>query len=320
MPQIQIDGVVPIVPTPFLADGSPDWNALKSLLDFAVGAGVSAVCLPAYASEFYKLTDSERRDVAIRAVGLLDGRLPVIGQVNHASAAYAAETARDLERAGASAISVAVPRLFNLPERDLLRYFDRILESIVIPLLIQDFNPGGITVSLDFLQQLRRQHQHFRYLKLEEPLMAERVRTIIDGTNGELGVLEGWGGVYMLELIEAGIVGIMPGLAVADILQLVWNRARQGDHDGAYSVFMSVLPQITYSLQSMEFFHHPEKALLTARGVLPAAIVRDATFTVGTVDQAHIAFLNRKILELLDQLGLARRPEVAQQIRTVVGI
>jgi hypothetical protein len=83
---------------------------------------------------------------------------------------------------------------------------------------------------------------------------------------------------------------------------------------------MSVLPQITYSLQSMEFFHHPEKALLTARGVLPAAIVRDATFTVGTVDQAHIAFLNRKILELLDQLGLARRPEVAQQIRTVVGI
>jgi 4-hydroxy-tetrahydrodipicolinate synthase len=213
-----------------------------------------------------------------------------------------------MERAGASAISVAVPRLFNLPERDLLRYFDRILDSIGIPLLIQDFNPGGTTVSLDFLQQLRRQHQHFRYLKLEEPLMSDRVRAIIDGTNGEVGVLEGWGGVYMIELFKAGIVGIMPGLAVADVLQLVWNRERQGDHDGAYSAFVGVLPQINYSLQNIEFFHHAEKALLAARGVLPNAIVRDATLTVGDNDRAHIDFLNRRVLEWLDHLGLARKP------------
>ena len=109
MPQFEIDGIVPIVPTPFLPDGSPDWDSLERLLDFAVSANVSAVCLPAYASEFYKLTDSERRDIAIRAAGLLGMRLPLIGQVNHVSTAYVAETARELERAGVSAISVAVP-------------------------------------------------------------------------------------------------------------------------------------------------------------------------------------------------------------------
>jgi dihydrodipicolinate synthase/N-acetylneuraminate lyase len=308
MPQLQIHGVVPIIPTPFLEDGSPDWNSLKNLLDFAVGARVCAVCLPAYASEFYKLTDGERRELAIRAASLAAGRLPVIGQVNHVSTAYVAETAAELERGGVSAISVAVPRLFNLPERDLLRYFGRILDAIAIPLLIQDFNPGGTTLSLDFLQQLRRQHQHFRYLKLEEPLMSERVRAIVDGTNGELGVLEGWGGIYIIELIRAGIVGIMPSLSVADVLQLVWNRAQQGDQDGAYAAFVGVLPHISYSLQSLEFLHHTEKALLVARGVLPAAVVRDATVTVGSDDRVHIDFLNRKVLEWLDHLGLARLP------------
>jgi 2-keto-3-deoxy-L-arabinonate dehydratase len=155
MSTLQINGVVPIIPTPFLPQGGPDWGALKRLLDFAVNGGVCAVCLPAYASEFYKLTDSERRDMVIHAVELMQGRLPVIGQVNHVSTAYVAETARDLERAGASAISVAVPRLFGLPERDLLRYYDRILQSITIPLLIQDFNPGGPTLSLSFLKQLQ---------------------------------------------------------------------------------------------------------------------------------------------------------------------
>ena len=305
MQNFEINGIVPIIPTPFHLDGAPDWKSLASLLDFAVAGGVSAVCLPAYASEFYKLTDSERRDVVIRAVDILGARLPVIGQVNHVSTAYVAESARELERAGASAISVAVPRLFNLPERDLLRYFGRILDAIGIPLLIQDFNPGGTTLSLDFLKQLRRQHEHFRYLKLEEPLMAERVRSIVDGTNGEVGVVEGWGGVYMIELIGAGIVGVMPGLGVADILQFVWNRERGGDKDGAYAAFLGVLPQISYSLQSLEFFHHAEKSLLTARGLLPSSIVREATLTVGENDRAHIGFLNRKVLEWLDHLGLA---------------
>ena len=306
MQHFEIDGIVPIVPTPFFADGTLDWRSLERLLDFAVSAGVSAVCLPAYASEFYKLTDSERRDVVIRAIELLDARLPVVGQVNHVSTAHVAETARELECAGASAISVAVPRLFNLPECDLLRYFGRILDAIGIPLLIQDFNPGGTTLSLDFLRQLRRQHQHFRYLKLEEPLMSERVRTIVDGTDGEVGVIEGWGGMYMIELMGAGIVGVMPGLAVADVLQLIWNRERLGDKDGAYAAFLGVLPQISYSLQSLEFFHHAEKSLLTARGVLPATVVREVTLTVGENDLEHIGFLNWKVLEWIDHLGLAK--------------
>jgi 2-keto-3-deoxy-L-arabinonate dehydratase len=35
-------------------------NALRRLIDFAIASGLKAVCLPAYASEFYKLTDEER--------------------------------------------------------------------------------------------------------------------------------------------------------------------------------------------------------------------------------------------------------------------
>jgi len=301
-----IDGIVPIIPTPFLTDGGPDWTSLKRLLEFAARGGVSAVCLPAYASEFYKLRESERRDIVIKAVALMEGRLPVIGQVNHVSTDYVVETAHELELAGASAIAVAVPRLFNLPERDLLRYFDRVLEAITIPLLIQDFNPGGPTVGLSFVQQLRRQHPHFRYLKLEEPLMCDRVRQIVDGTSGELGVLEGWGGMYMMELMDAGICGVMPGLAISDILQTVWNRMRAGEKDSAYAAFIEVLPQINCSLQSMEFFHHAEKALLVARGVLPEVIIREATLTVGPYDQAHIAFLNRRIVEWLDAHPMGR--------------
>ena len=298
MAAFEIDGVVPVIPTPFTREGGLDWTALGDLLEFAIDASVCGVVLPAYASEFYKLQDAERIELVCKAISILNGRLPVVAQVNHVSTSYAAETARDLERAGAAAISVAVPRLFGLPERDLLRYFDRILQAITIPLIIQDFNPGGTTVSLDFVKSLHRQHQHFRYLKLEEPMLAERVQSIVEHTDGAVGVIDGWGGIYMLELIDAGACGVMPGLAVSDLLQIVWERARAGNKDAAYELFQCVLPQITYSLQNLEFFHHAEKALLVARGILSAPEVRDATLTIHEIDREHMNFLNRKIVDL----------------------
>jgi 4-hydroxy-tetrahydrodipicolinate synthase len=302
MTAFEIDGILPIVPTPFRSDGSVDRTALDRLLEFAVSARVCGVCLPAYASEFYKLRDTERRELLLQAIRTMNGRLPIVAQVNHVSTDYVAETAREFQHAGAAAISIAVPRVFGLPERDLLRHFDRILQAITVPLIIQDFNPTGATVSLDFVKTLCRQHPHFRYLKLEEPLMAGRVRSIIQETNGTVGVIEGWGGAYMLELVDAGICGVMSGLAVSDLLQIVWSRARAGNKDAAYKLFQGILPQITYSLQNLEFFHHAEKTLLVARGVLSDPGVRDATLTVHGIDRAHIQFLNQKILDLVKKI------------------
>lgn len=299
MAKFEINGIVPIVPTPFTQDGSIDWREFGQLLEFAVQGRVCAICLPAYASEFYKLQEEERCELVHHAIRLLSGRLPVVAQINDISLAHAVHTARDLERAGADAISVAVPRLFVLPERDLLRYFDRILDAISVPLVIQDFNPFGTTVSVDFARSLNRQHSHFRYLKLEEPMLSARVQAILEETKGAVGVLDGWGGAYMLELIDAGICGVMPGLAVSDILQIVWEKARAGDKDAAYKLFQGVLPQIWYSLQNLELFHHAEKALLVARGVLSNSDVRDATLSVNKIDREHMDFLNRKIMDLL---------------------
>lgn len=299
MKAFNVDGILPVIPTPFDHEGNVDWPALDGLLEFACTAGVCGVCLPAYASEFYKLLDSDRRELVCQAVRDLRGRLPVVAQVNHVSIAFVIEMARELEAAGAAAISVAVPRLFSLPELDLLRYFDRILQSITVPLIIQDFNPGGATVTLEFVKALHGQHGHFRYLKLEEPLMARRVRSVIEETNGAVGVIDGWGGMYMLELIDAGICGVMPGLAISDLLQIVWERAHAGNKDAAYELFQGILPQIAYSLQNIEFFHHAEKALLVARGVLTEPYVRDATLTIDPIDRAHIHFLNQKICDLV---------------------
>jgi 4-hydroxy-tetrahydrodipicolinate synthase len=108
--------------------------------------------------------------------------------------------------------------------------------------------------------------------------MSARVREINDATGGRVGVLEGWGGMYMLELIPAGIAGVMPGLGVSDVLALSFRQAKANDFDGAYEIFMHVCPQIVFSLQNMELFHHAEKRFLRARGTHASSRRRCATY------------------------------------------
>jgi len=306
--EIRINGIVPIIPTPFSVDEQVDWTSFARLIEFACAAGACAMCLPAYASEFYKLSEHERLRVVAEAVRHTAGRIPVFAQVNYISATQAVETAREAQKIGASAIATAVPRMLALGEPDLYRYFDRLLCSIDIPLLIQDVNPSGPTVSARFVSELHRAHPHFRWIKLEEPMMSSKVTAILEATNGEVGVLEGWGGMYMLDLIPAGICGVIPGLAVSDLLAKVFQLATQGDRLGAYKIHEAILPQIVLSLQHMELFHHAEKRLLVARGILQEAVVRELTLQLDRHTDDRISFLNGQILALLDRLDLPHNP------------
>ena len=62
-------GMMPVIPTPFAEDESIDERSLEAVVDWVARTGLGGLCLPAYASEFYKL----------------DGRIPLVAQANHGS-------------------------------------------------------------------------------------------------------------------------------------------------------------------------------------------------------------------------------------------
>lgn len=299
----ELFGVVPIVPTPFTENEEIDEAALRRLIDFACASGVGAVCLPAYASEFYKLTDDEKVQVVKIAIDQAAGRLKIVAQCNHPSLRSAIRLAQANVANGADVVSLAVPRIFALPENALMEYLSGFLKSVPnTPVLIQDFNPGGATIGAAFIKKLKDAHGNFRYLKLEEPLCGPKFEDIIKTTGGSVGLFEGWGGLYMLELIPVGISGVMPGLAVADILQKVFTLRKSGQHDKAFEVFEKVMPQIFFSLQNMELFHYAEKELLMARGVLSNSIARKAAYIPDTATAKFIGELNQRIVALVREL------------------
>ena len=213
-----------------------------------------------------------------------------------------------LEDAGADLISFAIPRQFAAYERDILDYCSTICNAVDLPVLVQDFNPGGATVGPDFCRQLIERSPNFNYIKLEEPLLGPKLRAIREATSDGVGVLEGWGGMYMPELFESGIAGVMPGLGHADIMNRIWDLGTSGDMEGTLDVFDLVLAQVVFSLQDMELYLRIEKQLLAMRNIIQNTGVRSLSLSPDKETEVHGKRLNERVLKLVEQLGFQRNP------------
>ena len=303
----EITGVVAVLVTPFDDGEEIVHDDIARQVEAAVAFGISGICLPAYASEFYKLSHAERLDVVRTAVEASKGRIPVVGQSNHPSVRQAADMARRNADSGVDLISFALPRQFGTSEEDLLAYCQTICRAVNLPVLIQDFNPGGATVGPDFCRRLHDACPNFRYIKLEEPLLGPKLRAIRGATEDRVAVFEGWGGMYLPELFSSGVAGVMPGLGHADGMKRIWDLGSAGDIEGALDVFDDLLAQIAFSLQNLEFYLSMEKQLLAARGIIRHTRVRGLTLTPDGEAAAHAARLNERVLRLIERLGFKRR-------------
>lgn len=290
-----IRGVVPILPTPFHSDDELDLQGLAALVDFSIAAGAAAVGTPAFGSEFYKLTDSERLHVLESVIAHAAGRIPVIAQCNQHSPRHAALLSKQAEKMGAAAVSIALPHPFPVSPAHLLAYARTVCESVSLPVVVQDWSASGERVGLPFVLELRKHCANFRYLKREEPGIGPFIRAVRHEVGDEVGVFLGWGGMYVPELQPAGACGVMPGLALADLFVRIWQLGSEDEWSRAYSLFAQIAPYLQFSLQTFEQFHHAEKRLLQARGILQSSLVRPVTIEM---DPDARRYLDKLIFEL----------------------
>lgn len=295
-----LTGVIPVVPTPFTESDEVDTKALSRLVDFAATCHVQTVVSPAFGSEFYKLDASERARV-IEAVSNRSATrgLRVVVQCNHTSSRAAAKSAAEARDLGASAVATALPRAFATSSAQLFEHACRVCDSTDLPVIVQDWNPNGETMDASFWVRLHRRCANFQMAKLEGPTAGTVSRVLNRETNGKVGVLAGWGGLYALQLFEAGVAGIMPGLALADLFVEIWSRLRSGKRLAAFDLFCAISPYLQFSLQTFEQFHHAEKWLLARRGVLDGARVRPVSIDLDADAKSYLNLLTDRLLVTL---------------------
>jgi len=140
-----ITGSLVAIVTPMQEDGSIDFAALQSLIDFHVREGSDGIVVVGTTGESPTVNVEEHCELIRFTVEKVAGRLPVIAGTGGNSTAEAIELTRFAKMAGAQAALSVVP-YYNKPTQEgLYRHFRSIAEAVDIPVVL--YNVPGRTVA-----------------------------------------------------------------------------------------------------------------------------------------------------------------------------
>lgn len=265
-------GVHSVTVTPFVADESLDETALRSVVDYYVGSGLTGILVLGVLGEADRLTDAERERVQRIAIEHVQGRVQVTVGVSHPATVVAAERARSAERMGATAVMVAAPG-GSVAGPALREHFRRVADGLSIPLVVQDFpSVGGVQLPVDFLADLTDLLPPGSAIKAEDPPTPAKIEQLREAAPS-LRVFGGLGGTALIQELEAGSDGTMTGFALPEILVEIVEAHVNGEAERARRLFEAALPLLVFEAQPVVGLGI-RKEILRRRGAISTAIVR----------------------------------------------
>lgn len=274
-------GVYPVVSTPFGADGSIAHEDIERVIDAQVERGIHGVVLFGIGAEFYKLSDAERRAIVSTATDALAGTDTdlVVSVTDHATY-HAVRFARFADDAGADAIMVLPPFFLGPSSDDLRAHVRRVGEAVDVPVIVQ-YAPEqtGVAMRPQEFVDLAAAVDTVRYFKIESRPPGPDISALTERLGNRGGVFVGYGGLGMIEALDRGADGVIPGAAISSHYLEVWDRYRAGDREAARRAHAAMVPLISHLIQDIEGFIHYEKRLLEAEGLIDATGARDPAFT-----------------------------------------
>jgi len=282
-------GIFPILATTFRENGSLDLDSQVRLVHHLLDAGAHGLGLFGNASEGYALLASERRELLRVIVAEVDGHVPLVVSTGHTGTDAAVALSREAEDMGASALMVLPPYFLRTDGDGLMHYFSAISGAVRIPIMVQDAPLlTQVTMPAALLGRMGREIERVRYVKVEAPPTAPKVSAVA-AADGPL-VFGGLNAQFMIEEIQRGARGMMPGSDLTAGLVEVWNRLEAARTNDAWRLFARLLPLLRFELQPGLGVSAMKHNLVQA-GVIHCARVRHPTAALEKRSLEELAFL-----------------------------
>lgn len=245
-----LKGVMPVAPTIFTDNEELDLQGQRRVVDYLVDGGSDAVCILANYSEQFSLTDEERESVLVATLEQAAGRLPVCVTTSHFSARIARGRSLRAQELGASLVMLMPPFFgasMKVDDEAVLDYFRRVTEGVDIDIMIQDAPMSPTLLSVPLLARLAREIPQVKYVKVEMPQAADKLRALIAAAGDDLpGPFDGEEAITLIPDLEAGAQGTMSSCMVPDELGQIVRNFHAGERDKAVRQWERLLPFIHF--------------------------------------------------------------------------
>lgn len=272
-----LNGILPVLPTPFTHEDEVDTQAMVGLVGYALKVGVNGVVFPGFASEVEHLAPQEREVLLKQVVDTVGGQIPVVAGASAETAAQVIDHGVIAQSLGVSWLMIQPPKSIGSGFADVAAFFEPIVSALPeMQIILQNAPaPRGSDLSPATILMITDQFPQITYVK-EETLPAGPAITSILAEKPDtlMGVIGGGGARYILDEYKRGACAAMPALEIAGEHVALDRAWRQGEHGTAREIYLRTLPLLT--LQAV-YRMRLTKHTMMRRGVLDNAVVRAPT-------------------------------------------
>lgn len=136
------------ITTPFKKDGSVDYEAFTTQIEYQVANGTDAIIVCGTTGEASTLSHEEHLDVIRHCVKVVNKRIPVIAGTGSNCTETAIYLSQEAEKAGVDGILVVTPYYNKCTQKGLYAHYKMVAESVKVPMIMYNIpgRTGGVLI------------------------------------------------------------------------------------------------------------------------------------------------------------------------------
>lgn len=293
-------GVSPVLAPPFTEDGELDYDSLNTLIEYIIDTGADALTLFGIGGEYYKLTEGERKHLMEYVVNQVSGRIKCIISVTDHSYEVAAKFAKLAESKGADMLMLLPPFFLGPSQNMIIKHIHKVCEAVKIPIMLQYApNETGVNLPINLFVGLENDISNFNYIKVECKPPGPMISLIRKNT--KLNVFIGYAGLQLLDGLERGVSGVVPGCSLTEIYVKIFNNYISGNKDKAYKIYLDLVPTLNFIFQSVEMIIKCEKVILARRGIIKTSYCRAESYNLDNQFKSQLNYYMNRVNKYFDK-------------------
>ena len=268
--------------TPFMKDGSVDYEALVRLVDYQIESGTDFLCVLGTTAETPTLSADEQMKVRQTVIARNAGRLPILLGVGGNCTQAIVDKLKNDPMEGVDAILSVVPYYNKPTQQGIYAHFSAIAEATELPIVLYNV-PGrtGVNMLPDTTLKLANDHANIVAIK-EASGNVEQIKDIMARRTKGFKVFSGDDGITLPLIADGadGVISVVGNGFAAEFAQMV-RLALAGEQEQAKAIDERLRPM--YDLLFLDGNPAGIKALLQLRGMvenvlrLPLVAASDST-------------------------------------------
>ncbi len=145
MTNLNLQGTITAIITPFTQNGEVDFDMLKKIIHFQIESGIDGLVVCGSTGESATLTLKDKQAIIIKSVEYAAGRVPIIAGTGTNETEISLALSIFAKEHGADALLLVTPYYNKPPQNGLIEHFGLIANNVDLPIIL--YNVPGRTAT-----------------------------------------------------------------------------------------------------------------------------------------------------------------------------